>query len=73
MGKFWEAIKPSLIRAVRTFAQVWLGAYLAGLTTSPMLGDLATWTLIQAATAAGIVAVLWNVLEEIGGAKYPRG
>ena len=68
-----QTIVDALIRAVRTFVQAALGVYLAGLVASPMLHDLGSWELIQAALAAGIVAVLWNVLESVGGAKYPRG
>lgn len=68
-----EAIKAAAIRAARTFVQCALGIYLAGLIASPALGDLGSWALIQAAIAGGIVAVLWNLLEELGGAKYPRG
>jgi hypothetical protein len=68
-----EAIINALIRALRTFAQTALGVYLAGLVASPALGDLGSWTLIQAALAAGIIAVLWNLLESLGGAKYPTG
>lgn len=66
-----DAIINALIRAVRTFAQTALGVYLAGLAVSPALGDLGSWPLIQAALAAGIVAVLWNLLEALGGEKYP--
>ena len=73
MNAVWESVKPALIRAARTFAQTALGVFLAGITVSPMLGDLSNWSLIQASLAAGIVAVLWNVSEELGGAKYPRG
>lgn len=68
-----QTIVDALIRAVRTFVQAALGVYLAGLVANPMLHDLSSWDLIQAALAAGIVAVLWNVLESVGGAKYPRG
>jgi hypothetical protein len=68
-----QIITDAIIRAIRTFAQAALGVYLAGLATSPMLHDLSNWDLIQAALAAGIVAVLWNVLEGLGGAKYRRG
>ena len=73
MKAVWEAVKPALIRAARTFAEVALGVYVAGLTVSPMLGELGSWDLIQAALAAGIVAVLVNVLEELRGVNYPRG
>ena len=73
MNAVWEAVKPAVIRAARTFAQTALGVYLAGITVAPMLGDLGSWELIQAAIAAGIVAVLWNVSEELGQVKYPRG
>jgi hypothetical protein len=66
-----DAIINALIRALRTFAQTALGVYLAGLAVAPTLGDLGTWPLIQAALAAGIVAVLWNLLESLGGEKYP--
>lgn len=66
-----DAVVNALIRAVRTFAQTALGVYLAGLAVAPTLGDLGTWPLIQAALAAGIVAVLWNLLESLGGEKYP--
>lgn len=66
-----DAIINALIRALRTFAQTALGVYLAGLAVAPTLGDLGTWPLIQAALAAGIVAVLWNLLEALGGEKYP--
>lgn len=73
MTALWEALKPALIRAARTFAQTALGVFLAGITVSPMLGDLGNWQLIQAALAAGIVAVLWNLAEELGQPNYPRG
>jgi hypothetical protein len=66
-----DVIINALIRAVRTFAQTALGVYLAGLIAAPALGDLGSWPLIQAALAAGIVAVLWNLLEALGGEKYP--
>ena len=68
-----QAIINALVRGVRTFLQAALGVFLAGLVASPTLRDLGNWTLIEAALAAGIVAVLWNVLESLGGAKYPRG
>ena len=68
-----QTIIDALIRALRTFVQTALGVYLAGLVASPLLRDLGNWALIEAALAAGIVAVLWNVLEGLGGAKYPRG
>ena len=68
-----QTVIDALIRALRTFVQTALGVYLAGLVASPMLHDLGNWDLVQAALAAGIVAVLWNVLEGLGGAKYPRG
>lgn len=67
-----DAIISALVRALRTFAQTALGVYLAGLTVSPALGDLGNWPLIQAAIAAGIVAVLWNLLESLGGDRYPK-
>lgn len=38
-----QAIVSAFIRAVRTFVQTALGVYLAGLTVSPALGDLASW------------------------------
>ena len=69
----WEKIRNAGIRALRTFAQTALGVYLAGLVASPALGDLGSWTLIEAAAAAGIVAVLWNVAEELKGVEYNKG
>ena len=65
------AIINALIRAIRTFGQAALGVYLAGLAGIPGLAELGNWQLIQAALAAGIVAVLWNLLESLGGEKYP--
>jgi len=69
----WENVKNAAIRAVRTLVQTALGVYLAGLVASPALGDLGSWTLIEAGLAAGIVAVLWNLLEELKGVPYSRG
>lgn len=67
-----QAIVDAFVRALRTFCHTALGVYLAGLVATPALGDLGSWTLIQAAIAAGVVSVLWNLLESLGGEKYPK-
>lgn len=70
----WNKLRDAGIRALRTFAQVALSVYLAGISVSPALHELSSWDLIQAALAAGVVALLWNLLEQLGGGvKYPRG
>ena len=62
-----------IIRALRTFIQTALGIYLAGLAVGATLGDISDVALLEAAAAAGIVAVLWNFLEELKGVSYNRG
>jgi len=69
----WTKVRDVVLRLLRTVAQTALGVYLAGLSVAPALGELSSWQLVQAALAAGIVAGLWNLLEILGGAKYPRG
>lgn len=71
-------MRDALIRAGRTFAQTFIGVFLAGLvgTAVTTLGDLADLTLLDSAAAAGIVAVLsffQNWLETTGEASYDRG
>lgn len=68
-----QVIVSTLIRAVRTFAQAALGVYLAGLTVSPSLGDLSNAALLEAAAAAGILALILNLYEGLGGKSIPRG
>ena len=65
----------ALIRAARTFLQVAVGVYLAGLTAPDSLEGLADLGLIEAAVSAGVVAVIsfgQNWLEE-SAASYNRG
>jgi hypothetical protein len=69
-----EAVKNAVIRAIRTFFQAALGVFLATLPVSGALGDLTAWTIVGPAVFAGIVAVLMNIAETIGGnAPYNRG
>jgi len=68
-------MRNAAIRAARTFAQTFIGVYLAGLVASPVLVDFADLDLLSSAAAAGIVAVLafvQNWLEETR-ATYDRG
>jgi uncharacterized membrane protein AbrB (regulator of aidB expression) len=70
-----RAMTNALIRAARTFAQVAVGVYLAGLTAPDSLEGLADLGLIEAAVSAGVVAVIsfgQNWLEE-SAASYNRG
>lgn len=65
----------ALIRAARTFAQTFVGVFLAGYAGNSLaeLGDL---TLLDTAAAAGIVAVLaliMNLLEDTAGVTYNKG
>lgn len=67
-------MRNAFIRAGRTFAQTFIGVYLAGLVASPVLEDFANLDLLSSAAAAGIVAVLsfvQNWLETR--ATYNRG
>lgn len=76
LARMWARIKNPVIRAFRTFVQTTLGVYLAGLTASPVLGDLVDLSLWNAAAAAGFVAVIslvMNLLEESRQATYNRG
>jgi len=69
-----EQIKAAAIRSVRTFFQTAVGAYLLAFTgLIPGLKDLGSWEIISAALAAGILAMIWNISEELGKAPYPRG
>lgn len=68
-----EAVKNAVIRAVRTFFQAALGVFLATLPINGALGDLTAWTIVGPAIFAGVVAVLMNVAEMLGGATYNRG
>lgn len=65
----------ALIRAVRTFAQTFIGVFLAGYAGGS-LAELGNLTLLDTAAAAGIVAVLaliMNLLEGATGEPLPRG
>ena len=76
MDKFLAFIIPPSIRAVRTFFQVALGVYLAGLVANPAVSDLADIGLLDSAAAAGAVAVLslvQNLLEDWRSVDYDRG
>lgn len=72
-----QKLANAAIRAARTFAQTFIGVYLAGLVVGPGLADLADITLISSAAAAGFVAVLsfaQNWLEQLGeGVEFNRG
>lgn len=73
---FLIKIKGPAIRAARTFAQTSIGVYLAGMVASPAVSDLANLTLLDSATAAGVVSVLTlvqNLLEESRLVNYDRG
>ncbi len=59
------SLKDAAIRAVRTFVQAFLGVYLAGVGVSPGLSDLGNLTVLDAAAAAGIVAVLTFVVNAV--------
>lgn len=64
------------IRVIRTVLQTAMGVYLAGLIGTPMLGDLASVTLLDSAAAAGVVAVLTfahNAVENWRDVTYERG
>lgn len=63
-------LKDAGIRAVRTFVQSFLGVYLVAIGASPTLTDLADLTALDAAVAAGVVAVLtflMNAVEDLTG------
>jgi hypothetical protein len=69
-------VKDAAIRAARTFAQTFIGVYLAGLVaTNTTLESLADLTLIDQAVAAAIVAVLSFLQNwlEAGHVNYDRG
>lgn len=74
-----ERLKDALIRAGRTFLQTALGVYLAGIIASQTdgLSVFADLTLLEAAAAAGLVAVLSFVQNylEMGSSSvnYNRG
>ena len=70
-----DSIINAAIRAARTFAQTFVGVYLAGYAGASLAG-LADLTLLDTAAAAGIVAVLslvQNLLEESSSWTYRRG
>jgi len=62
-------MKFALVRAARTFAQAFLGVYMAGLMASEStLSSFVEVGLLDSATAAGLVASLTfaqNVIEEM--------
>ena len=71
-------MKDALIRMGRTFLQTAIGVYLAGILGGQVAGlsDLANVGLLDAAAAAGLVAVLsfaQNWLEESRNVTYDRG
>lgn len=73
-----DYLKSAAVRAARTFAQTFVGVYLAGLVGSATntLGDFANLSLLDSAAAAGLVAVLslvQNLLEERTSVSYNRG
>ena len=68
-------IQNALIRAARTFAQTFIGVFLAGYAGNS-LAELGNLTLLDTAAAAGIVAVLalaMNLIEGSAGATYNKG
>jgi len=70
-----QTIINALIRAARTFAQTFIGVFLAGYAGGS-LAAIADLTLLDTAAAAGIVAVLalvMNLLEGATGEPIPRG
>lgn len=65
----------ALIRAGRTFAQTFVGVFLAGYAGNS-LAELGNLTLLDTAAAAGIVAVLalvMNLLEGTANVTYNKG
>jgi len=68
-----DKLVSALIRAVRTFIQTFLGVLLPGLAGATTFEQLTATTALEAAAVAGIIAVLWNLAEELGGASYQRG
>lgn len=69
----WSKLQPALIRALRTFIQTFLGVYLAGVTVNASLETLTSKTIVEAALAAAVVALLMNIAEQLGGVSYNRG
>jgi hypothetical protein len=75
MTQDWKA---AAIRAARTFAQTFIGVFLAGIiaTETTALSSFANLALLDQAIAAGLVAVLsfaQNALEGWGRVEYDRG
>lgn len=71
-----QKLVAALIRALRSFAQAFIGVYAVGVFAAGDLGDLADQKLITAATLAGIVALVsfvQNALENWKDVSYPRG
>ena len=68
-----EAIKNAGIRAVRTFAQTFLAVFIPTIVGVSTFAGLTAVTAIEAAAVAGVIAVLQNWLEQLGGASYNRG
>lgn len=69
------ALKNALIRAIRTFAQSFVGVILATWAGGSLTG-LADITLLDKAAAAGVIAVLaliMNLLESATNNPLPKG
>lgn len=68
-------VKNAAIRAIRTFAQTFIGVFLAGYAGNS-LAELGNLTLLDTAAAAGIVAVLalaMNLIEGATNDPLPKG
>lgn len=71
-----DVIKKAAIRAGRTFAQVFLGVYLTGVSNVDSLVGLGDVDVLNSAVTAAIVAtltLLQNMLEGAGDVSYDRG
>lgn len=71
-----DVIKRAAIRAGRTFVQVFLGVYLAGVANVDSLVGLGDVDVLNSAVTAAIVAtltLLQNMIEEAGDVGYDRG
>ena len=67
-------MRSALIRALRTFAQAFMGVYMAGsFSSSSTLPSFVDLGLLEAATAAGLVATLTFVQNWLESGKYDRG
>lgn len=70
------AVKSALVRAGRTFAQAFLGTYIALIVTADSFAGLWDRTALEAGGVAGVIALLsfgQNLLEGRRDVSYDRG